>query len=224
MNMNKKIIGLLFTAVSVSFSCTFAMDFGPYAPNDPAVVAHYYELFKQEEDKRREEEQARAQKEQEKRAPSHDAQMQEYATRHRKRLADLEKNGQVLVVAQESNSQGVDTAVVAVEDLVDSLTSSMQGFVISTKKESEKSKAESQMIGKKRNQGSRPDADDCDPKRKPLTELFEEVLNLHEENELREDDREPVVVVIQQELGQKRKNHNHDFDFSDPNAKRSKKE
>lgn len=228
MNMNKKIIGFLFAVVSVSFSCSFAMDFGPYAPNDPAVVEYYYTLFKQEEDKRRlEQEQARAQKEQQKiEVPSHDDQMRERAARHRKKLADLEKNGQVVVIAQQSDGQGVGDEVVGVENLLNDLTlnspkNSIQGFVISTKTD-ETDEAEPQKRIKKRNQDSRPEADDRVPKRKPLPELLKEVLKLHEENEPMKEDREPVVVVIEQPLGQmlgqKRKNH----DFSDSDSKRSK--
>lgn len=118
--MNKKIIGLGLTVVFVSFNCVFAMDrFSDGAPNDSTLIEleYYLELFEQERQERRERleqeaqerrerfEQEQAKKEQERKALSHEAQMQEYVAKHRRKLAELQDQGKVEIVIQESNNQ-----------------------------------------------------------------------------------------------------------------------
>lgn len=63
----------------------------------------------------------------------------------------------------------------------------------------------------------RPIAQDPEPKRRPLPELFEEALQLCEEGQ------GPVVVVVEQrQLGKKREDSSRPTGEDDPTAKKRK--
>lgn len=218
--MNKKIIGLALTIVFVSFGYSFAMDgFAGFAPNDPSLIEYYFEIFKKEEQERKRlaEEQAQAKKERANGVPSHDDQMKEYVAKHRRNRAKLQNTGEVVIVAQSDGQDGND-AVVELEMLLNDCSLSnnqLCGSVIPKKK---LKRLRGAMIGK-RDDSSRPAAQDPDPKRRPLLELIEKMAQLSIKQ-----NPDPVAVVIQsRESGKKRAIASRQTDEADdPNAKKQK--